>query len=518
MLKKICAIFLIIAMVVVCCSCGNKAGRVFGNKDDEHSESLSIFSYKPDTFCPILSNNQANLSMLDIIYDGLIYLSDEYVPMPNLAESWTVSSDGLCWTFYLRKAIKWHDGTTLSADDAEYTINQIKKYQESAYLYNVSNIAKAESVGDSQLKITLSKPNSNFANLLYFPIIKKGEEEIDAVGYKPNGTGPYMFEDRNEGNVYYLVANENWWGGSVKTKTIQVKMLPGGDTPLYAFGSGSIDVVAPENMDWGKFVDAKNTAYADIKTPKYNFLGINHDRKILSMTEVRRAISLVISRDDLVEETCLGYGVKANSPVRPEWFVCKNQKFDLKKDSDAAKRVMEEAGWTFENNVYQKEEDGVKYTAEFEILINEENTLRENVSRKIAGSLEEFGIKVNVQRVSYEEYSKRIAQGNFDTFLGSMAISPDLNFSHILGEGNMFAFEDEEMSYVMKNMMNKTTQDETKLAYDEFINLFEQNNPIIGLFFENSVMLYSKRVKGEMDGSYFDLYSGIEAWQKAEVK
>ena len=515
MIKKLFILCMVALTIFSCCSCGrNISKKGFKNDDEDNVESLSIFSYKPDTFCPIASNNQANVNMLGLVYDGLISLNDKNVAIPNLAESWKASNDAALWTLTLQDNVSWHDGTFLTSTDVVYTINQIKKLENSVYRYNVSNIEVIEATGEKTIKFKLFKPSSNFISLLYFPIIKAGADDIDLANYKPVGTGPYKFEDRNEGNIYYLVKNEKWWGGEVKTKTIQVKMLPGGDTALYAFGSGSIDLVPADNMDWGKFVDPLETSYVQVKTPIYNFLGINHKSSLLSKSEVRKAISLVIDRDEIVDESRVGYGVSVNSPMRPEWFLSENQSADLKKDTEAAKKYLEESDWKIKDNSYHKNEDGVELSTKFSILINEENTVKENIARIIQSNLEEFGIKTEIQRVSYEEYTKRISEGNFDTFVGSMIISPDLDFSTFFCDGNIYSFSDEEMNFVMQEMNKKMGEDEIKAAYAEFINLFEQLNPVIGLFFEDSVMLYSKKITSKVEPTYFDIYRGLESLVK----
>ncbi len=516
--KRVLSIILIMVLAISVFGCKENSIKNESENKSNDKESLAIFSYKPDTFCPIASNNEANLRMLGIVYDGLISLGDNYVPQPAIAESWQKSDDSLVWTITLRKNATWHDGSDCLARDVIYTINQIKKIENSPYLYNVSNIAEITETGKRSVKITLQKPSTNFVNLLYFPIIKEEAAEIDTANFKPNGTGAYKLEDRNEGNIYYLVRNDHWWGGKAKAETIEVRMLPGGDTALYAFGSGTIDMTPADNMDWGKFVDPTTAEYTDIATPIYNFLGINHKNPQLAMREIRRAISMVVDRDELIDEARMGYGVAANSPVRPEWFICENQKFDYKQNTNAAKKIMEENGWEFKDNLYRKTEDGVEYKATFSILINEDNTTRENVARMVSKNLEEFGMKINVVRVPYDEYTKRISEGDYDMFIGSMVLTPELDFSGLLGKENMFFFEDEEMEFVMTEMQNKNSDQEMKGAYAELINLFEQVNPVIGLFFENSVMIYSKQIEGDVIPSYFDAYRGIDSLEKGAGK
>lgn len=518
MLKKIGALFIAVAVLFLSGCTSNVKNMLFDKKTETNDTDISIFSYKADTFCPIVSNNEANLRMLNIIYEGLVSVNDDLMPQPCLAESWTPSADGLQWTIKLRKNALWHNGNRFGAKDVVYTVEQIKNQEKSAYSYNVSNIVGIEAIDTNTVKIILNKPVASFMSLMYFPIIESADQPIDAVNFKPNGTGPYKFEDRNEGNIYYLVANDSWWGGYIETKTVKVRMLPGGETSLYAFSSNSIDLVPTDDMDWGKFIDTTASSYTSIATPIYNFLGINHSNKVLGDTAVRQAMSLAIDRNALVEKAMLGYAVAANSPVRKEWFVYGSQEFEYKQNTIMAKKIMEENEWKLNGNAYSKVIDNASHTAQFNILVNENNTTRVNIADMIKNNLDSFGIKVSVTKLSYEEYLERIQSGNYDAFVGSMELSPDLDFGLIFGEGNMFGFNDEEMFSVMAEMQKKQSQDEIKAGYAEFINLFEQLNPVVGLFFEDTVLLYSKRISEDrIKPSYFDVYRGIESMRKGEA-
>lgn len=357
MIKRLLAI-LTATVLLMLCGCNEASQNSIGKEPETVGEDISIYSYKADTLCPIASNNQANIRMLGIVYEGLISLNDTLMPEACLAESWSSSANCMEWTFNLRNNALWHSGGELTAQDVVYTVEQIKKSETSAYSYNVSNIEEIKATNSRTVKIILAKPLTNFVNLMYFPIIKKTEGELDVAAFKPDGTGPYIFEDRGEGNICYLVSNKNWWGGYTVAKTIKVRMLPGGETALYAFSSGTVDLAPTENMDWGKFVDPVTASYIEIPTPVYNFLGINHSDTVLGAVEIREAISMAIDRNMIVEKSALGYAEPANAPVREEWFVRGNQMFDHSQSTNAAKKLLEENGWRFDSNIYRKSIDG----------------------------------------------------------------------------------------------------------------------------------------------------------------
>lgn len=520
MLKKILAACLA-AVLVVCSLCGctdSQKNSEKVSKKNNNAEEIFISSYKPDTFCPLLSKNEANIGMLGIVYDSLISLPDNLFPESCLAESWSVLENGTKWNFVLRQDVVWHDQTPFGADDVVYTIETIKKNEDSVYFYNVSLVDKIKANGQFELEITLKEPCVNFASLLYFPIIKKQSEEINKDTFRPVGTGPYRLEDLGEGNVLYLIKNDNWWGGEAVTDCITVKMLPDNDTALYTFSSGSIDMTLAEDMNWGRFVDPLSASYQAMPTPIFHFLGINHKNEVLAFEEIREAISLAVDRKKLTEEVMMGYAAESSLPIHPKWFVWGEKTDECKQSFSGAKKVLHENGWESSDDTYRKNVEDKTFKAEFNILYNEENQQRKDIAEMVKQNLEELGIKVNTQAVTFEEYTSRISEGDYDIFIGSSIISPELMFSFIIGENNVFGFESEKMDKAMTSLNSKHSISGIEEGYVKVIECFDELNPVVGLFFEEKIMVYNKRIENGITPSYFDAYKGIELLRKEEGK
>lgn len=529
-IKKITAAVLLTVLILSLCACGKdkpsteeenetavqseaeEAKKESENENEPSDGIVSVFSYKPDTFCPILSNNNANVRMLKMIFESLTVLGDDMRPKPCLASSWTAGDTADKWTVALRSGVRWHDSSGFSAEDAVYTVNSIIAHPESPYAESLANVESVRAEGAYKIVFTLREPDPCFVNLLNFPIIKKGSIGADTAEFSPNGTGAYVFEDRNEGNVYYLSANPAWWGGEISNKLIRVRMLPDKDTALYAFGSDNIDIAAADNTDWGKYVDAAESTYALIKTPVYHFIGLNNKNTILSDAGVRNAISYAADRNGICETVFMQSGETANVPLRSEWYVYGSQKTEYSRDIGAARKEIEACGWELtDNKAYRKKSGRKTLRLRLDILINEDNIMRENIAQTVESNLTDAGFEVTVTKVPFEEYEKRIANGKYDMFIGSCIIPADMNLDFMLGEGNMFGFEDEEMQYVLNELKTKKTEDEVVETYAEIINLFEQLNPVVGLAFQNSVAVYGKGLEGEFKPNYYDIYSGIES-------
>lgn len=535
-LKKIITLMLVVVMIVITAGCGENKNKNTSNKNKDSvgvsGGEISIFSYKPDTLCPIFSKNQANIQMLNVVYDGLISLPENLYPEAALAESWSVSDDGLRWKLTLRQDVVWHDGTPFDAKDVLYTVNQIKANQDSVYSYNVSFIKKTKELGPHEVEFELTQPWSNFVSLLYFPIIKSGGE-INPSNYKPIGTGPYKFEDRGEGNVFYLVRNKKWWGGKPESDCIVVRMLPDNNTALYAFSSGSVDMTISDDMNWGRFVDPVSASYTSVKTPIFHFLGINHESGALRFPEVRKSISYSIDRQNIIDEVMMGYATPAGIPVHPDWYICGENKMEFPLNKNATREIMGDNDWKLTDGVYTKTVETViaddseqdteqtkkkDYKTEFRVVFNEDNEQRKSMAEMLKKSLEPMGFKIILQSVDYEKYVECIENGDYDIFIGSYIVSPELKFSFILDEGNVFRFNDDVMNLSIKSLRNKTSISGVEEGFDSLIKNFKELNPVIGLFFEDQIMVHSNRIEGEIKPTYFDLYRGIENLQKEEAR
>ncbi len=522
-MKRIIAGIMTILLIFSVCGCKDDENISNQNKNETSSTKnisgeMALYSYRPDTLCPILSKNEANINMLGVVYESLIKLSDDLYPQECLAESWSVSEDGKRWTFILRPDVFWHNGDKLGASDVIYTVNQIRESEDSIYRYNVSNIKSIKPSGENGIEIEVEKPWANFVNMLYFPIIKKGSDEIDAKHFKPVGTGPYKFEDKNEGNMFYLVRNDSWWGETPVTERITVKLLPDSGTALYTFSSGGIDMAPTDDMNWGRFADPASSSFVSVPTPVFHFVGINHENEVLGFKEIRQAISKAIDRTKIIDETMTGYAQAATMPVHQKWFVCGETRFDFTKNIEDATKLLEKNKWTKSGRVYSKTVEEDTYKTSFNLIINEENAQREMIASFVKTDLAELGFFVEVEKLPFDEYKERISEGDYDMFIGSYVISPDLDFSFILKNDNMFRFKNEKLSSTISSLGKRYSIPEIEAGYAEVIKCFDEFNPVIGLFFEDRIMLYNNRIKGDIVPSYFDIYEGIEALRKESAE
>ena len=159
-----------------------------------------------------------SLSVLDYIrgrayYNSLVRFNDDLTLSPELAEEWSPNAEVTEWTFKLRKGIEFHDGKPFDADDVIYTMNRhMGEDSTSSAKSLVSTVTEWKKLDSHTVKAVLSSPNGDLPSILgtfHFKIIENGAE--GEYFLKPNGTGPFVFQEFQPGIRSVGVRNENYW-------------------------------------------------------------------------------------------------------------------------------------------------------------------------------------------------------------------------------------------------------------------------------------------------------------------
>ncbi len=510
MKKAICIILSIITLFLFGCE---ESGQSTEEKQAEaqkeiKSGEITIYSLKDDTLCPILTDNEANRQMLCVIYEALVRVNEKMEAEGVLATKWSVSEDGLVWIFELRDDVKWHSGEDFTPYDVVYTVEQIRKNPGSSYESNIRHIDNM-TIEDNKIIFSLNQPCANFVNLMTFPIVRLQGTDIDRAYYVPNGTGAYIFSDKHEGNMYYLLRNEKWWGGHVKEEEIRVKLLPDSETVMYSLSAGDIDIANSEREQQGRFVSNTDVRAKTCPTSIYNFVGINHKNEVLQNKEVRRAMDKAINRKKIIDDIVAGNGSPARSPMRENWFINDSEGEDYNVILEDAERLLQDGEWKKSHGVYCKKIGKINAKLELELIVNEDNANRVSMAENVKLDLESIGMLINVVPLPYEEYESRIASGKYELFIGSVMISEEMDYRFFLGQGNIFRYENEQFYQIMDETQLAVSKEDIIAKYRTFRSKFNLEIPIVGLYFENFDMLLKNRISGDLNSLQNDIYNGI---------
>jgi peptide/nickel transport system substrate-binding protein len=276
-------------------------------------------SSNADTVDPAKQNNQTDYTRCFTFYNGLTRLDERLAPQPELAE-WVTDERATVWTFKLRRDVKFHDGTPLTAADVVYSLN---RHKDPA----VGSVARAlaapmqeiVAAGPNEVRITLSSPNADLPVVLgtpHFLIIKDGTTEFRTA----IGTGPYRCKEFTPGVKSVAVRNPEYFKpGQPYLDEIELIGIPDESARLNALLSGDVHIAASLSPRLARRVQtASGFAVLETKAGGYNDLIMRQDADPTRNPDLVLALKHLLDREQMKSTIFQGYAVVANDqPIDP---------------------------------------------------------------------------------------------------------------------------------------------------------------------------------------------------------
>ena len=513
-MKKFLCIFLILTIFTLA-ACGGTADIANDSINGDvyepiptHGGEISLFLNMPDSWCPLTAQIESHIQMFNLIFDSLVSVSADMTASANLAESWFVSDNGRVWTLQLRSNVSWHDNSEFTAQDVVYTINSIRARRgNSVYYQNIQNISNVNALDAHTLEITLAQPRSNFINLLYFPIIQHQATAHNSANYVPLGTGAFIFTPPEGDEILILTKNPNWHNGNIYVDQVRFT-LNAPNQSEFLFNSGQIDMLIDHDVAWGRGVNLADARHTDIPTNRFTFLGFNHRNIVLREPAVRQAIAHSINLNGIAENILHSRAVASFTPISPRWVLHDSAAIVPEFNTSRARQILTADGWTLDGDVFTKRIGGVNRRLQFDILVNDDNPTRALIAASVQRTLRDAGIAVNIVNVPFYQYTANITNRNFDMFIGEYNVLTDLDFAFMLhSRTNPFGLQDTVLDGLLGNA--QTNPHDTATAYSALQQHFIDTVPLIGLYYQKSILIYSPRLGGEPTPLFHNVFYGI---------
>ena len=374
----------------------------------QEEETPLVLTYYPNvTMNPFQCTDFTNRALFSLIYQSLFVTDRSYQVKPILCKNYKVSEDMMTYTFYL-DAATFSDGTPITPNDALASLEAARQSQYySGRFFYVNTIALSE---DGGITISLWTPYENLPLLLDIPIIKEAELE---KAY-PLGTGPYVFNE----NAAVLQRRSNWWCRSDlpitqdSIRLIQAKSLTH-IRDSFEFGDLSLVCANPAS---DRYVDYRcDYELWDCDNGMFMYLACNMDSNIFGNETVRAGLTHAIDRDSITKEFYRGFARGTTLPASP-LFPYYNQGL-------AARYEYEPLKFT------QLVQDAGLREAKVVLLVNEDDSLRLRVARKIAQMLEDCSLNVELRTASGADYLYYLNAREYDLYLGQTKLSPNMDLT-----------------------------------------------------------------------------------------
>ncbi len=282
------------------------------------------------------------------LFEGLIRYGPDGTIRPGLAQSWTISDDGLTYTFALRRNVLFHDGSAFDAGDVKFSLDRARADDSSnAQKALFAGIAAVNVIDPATVEIVLSAPNGTFTtNLAWGDAIILDPASAADAATNPIGTGPFRFSRWVKGDRVELVRNPDYWGEPVALSMATFKFI---SDPTAAFGAmmaGDLDAFpnypSPETL--AQFDADPRFSVIIGSTEGETILSTNNMSGALQDIRVRQAIAHAIDRQAIIDGAMFGYGTPIGThfaPHNPDYL---NLTDISAHDPDRARALLAEAG------------------------------------------------------------------------------------------------------------------------------------------------------------------------------
>jgi peptide/nickel transport system substrate-binding protein len=353
-----------------------------------------------------------------LMFESLISLDpDTGVPVPNLAQNWDTSADGLTWTFHIRPGVTWSDGQPFTAQDVQFTFDVVNDPKiPTTFRSSVANVAGYAAPDSSTFSVTLKRPECPFlVNTMLMPMIPKhllvGSADLTTDEFnftRPVGTGPFIFKEWVRGSHLTLTANPTYWQGPPKIDEWSSLAIANVDAIVASLKLGEIDYAKIQPTFIQDLKDEPNLSLLAVDAPdNLTLLAYNLDRPIFQDKRVRQALTLGLDRKGIVDSQLYGRGTVIDTPLPPQSWAKASGLPALAYDPEAAKRLLSDAGWVpGPDGIVQK--DGVRLS--FALTNTNDNAPRAGAATIAQDNWRKIGVDLQINNVAPAAFSTKYAQ------------------------------------------------------------------------------------------------------------
>jgi oligopeptide transport system substrate-binding protein len=446
------------------------------------------------------------------LFEGLVVSNGEGKILPASAERWKLSSDGKTYTFYLRKNIKWSDGSKLTAFDFEYSMRRLVDphvFSEQSYITefikNSKDIIKGKkpitslgvkAIDEETLEISLTQPTPVFLEILAissnFPVQQKNIEKYGNLFTLPENlvsNGSYKLKSFEPGEKITLIRNLNYWNDK-ETNIDKVNYYKFSDPNMLfrLYQTGHLDMVSDIHMDQFQGIKAKfGSELKSVPVLGCYFYSLNTSKPPFNNKKLRQALSIAVDRDTLSQVALsmsqiplydfVPYGLKNHDHTMPYW-----QKWPRDRQIAEAKKLYKEAGYS-ENNKLNT------------LIYYNKSDFHHNIAMSVAEMWKQtLGVNAVLVGDNWDKILKKARNGNFQIMrMGVLANINDVyDFYNILTSTNPLndsKYKNQKYDLLVKDLMEELDPKKRKELIKKASQILLEDMPKIPIFSKETYFL-----------------------------
>lgn len=497
---------------------------------DTDSLTCAIVATNDLELRPLQLNQRDAVSVLDLVYEGLFTLDDNYAPQPELAYSYSFISDGRRLEVKLREGVTFHNGQPLTAHDVVATLDymleltgfdkdlnsEVPIADRGLYYSTFYSIKSWEATDDLTLLFNLRRTSYGSLYALTFPILPASEVR----NAMPSGTGAYKFDGYEPGSSIWLVANTSWWQRVPQVRNIRASIYSDAERALTAFDQQDVDIAMTRSINASRYAGSLTSFSLAARTRQLEVLLINRAYSLFKSDNngdnlVREAISYAINRSELISSIYQGMATIAYTPVPTGTWLSNESTINDIYDPLMAASLLDSAGWKLADD--GKRYKGNEKMDRLRILVYDEpgSTVRTNAANKIVEQLAAVGIDAYVATWSRSDVQTKLTSGDYSMALCAFNfdVNPDPGFTlSSTGSCNYTRYRSDDMNDLLAQMRKSVNMYEYQYTMQLIQDLFEQDKPYLPLYWRSGALLSRSAFTNARDIRELELLRGAESY------
>jgi peptide/nickel transport system substrate-binding protein/glutathione transport system substrate-binding protein len=452
----------------------------------------------PSSLDPHRFTGYAADTLFGMVYGHLVHLRPDWNGVePDLAHRWEVSPNEKAYTFYLRPNVKFHDGSTLTADDVLFSFERIMDPKTGAYAraFMVDVLERVTAINATTVRFVLRKPYAGLLAVLALPTASIVSRKWMMGGANPNltmmGTGPMKFRSLEPNVRIVLVRNEQYFEPGVPyLDGFNLQFLPDDTARSTALRSGSVDLI--DYTPWRDLAaikaDPNLRVYSDSEAAGV-WAFPNLRRPPMDNRLLRQAINWAMNRDTIAKAVFFGTGAQMASVFMPKsmWaYTPEIPKYEY--DPDRAKDLIRQSG--------------VRMPVRLDLLgASATRHMRGNME-VLQANLQEVGFDAQLRLIEFPDLMNRLYASDFQIVAqggGPAVADPDFLYSYFHSSGQFAkwcGYSNAQMDYLLDSARTTSNRLRRKSLYVQAYKLIFEDAPWFPMNYREQAESASTRVQG----------------------
>lgn len=489
---------------------------------------------------PLLdSYNQADRDVDRLVFSGLVKFDGSGIPIPDLAESWGITKDGLTYNFSIRDNIFWQDGVNFTVDDVIFTVDLMRSDDSvtPSDLKEFWKEVRLNRLDEYNLQFILPEPFAPFLDYLTFGILPEHilkDQSIQQIvessfNLQPVGTGPYQLDhlivEENAVAGIALKRNENYYAAKPYIEKIVFRFYPNASSAFKAYQNGVVQGISeiPSELMQAALAEPNLNLYTS-RRPEMSLVLLNLNNPNVDFfqdKQVRWALMQAVNRTYLINHMLDGQAIQAESPIFPGTWAYYEES-PISYDPESAINKLKEGGYEFTaDNPNTRSKDGklLSFTLSYP-----QDDLHQHIAEQIQKDWSVLGIEVKLEALSYDELiDTKLVNRDYEAALIDINLNrtpdpdpyPFWDQSQATGGQNYSQWNNGSASDYLEQARTAFDITERTKLYHNFQVLFRKEMPAILLYYPVYTYGVSNQVLGVQVGPIYDnsdRFLTVEQW------